>query len=91
MLSITRLDDGPPRGLSVVAKRNIERFEVLGPYTGKLHLNGDSLQREILAKGAAPIMTFLYDTATPGATLSAHGTGNLLSLINAPKMPGQPR
>lgn len=74
----------------MVAKRDIERFEVLGPYTGKLHLDDSSLQREILDKGAAAVTTFLYDTNTAGATLSAHGNSNLLSLTNAPKAPGQP-
>lgn len=90
-LNVLKLNKGPERGLSVVAKVDIEPFEVIGPYTGKLHINHHSLNAEILEKGkdgAAAVSTFLYETRTKGATLSAHGNSSMLSLINATNVPG---
>lgn len=89
-LQVAKLPYGPERGLSVVARVDIEPFEVIGPYTGKLHVNRHSLNEEIVAKGkegATAVSTFLFETATQGATLSGHGNSNVLSLINATRVP----
>lgn len=86
---LRRPADGPERGLSVFAKVDIEPFEVLGPYCGKLHRNVKSLRAEILEKSNEQVSRFLYATATKRATLSGHGNSNLLSMINAVNVPGQ--
>lgn len=86
---LRRPTDGPERGLSVFAKVDIEPFDVLGPYSGKLHLTPESLRAEILEKSDVAVRSFLYETATKGATLSGHGNSNILSMINAVNVPGQ--
>ncbi|MCL9800499.1 SET domain-containing protein-lysine N-methyltransferase [Pseudomonas sp. AKS31] len=86
---VRRPTEGPERGLSVFAKVDIEPYEVLGPYIGKLHRTGKSLRAEILEKSREKVSTYLYETATKNATLSGHGNSNVLSLINAINVPGQ--
>lgn len=81
--------NGPERGLSVFAKVDIEPFEVLGPYSGKLHRTTKSLNAEILEKSEEQVRTFLFETKTRNATLSGHGNSNILSMINAAEVPGQ--
>jgi hypothetical protein len=88
-LEVRRPLDGPERGLSVFAKVDIEPFEVLGPYTGKLHRTTKSVRAEMLEKSTEKVSTYLFATATKGATLSGHGNSNVLSLINAVNVPGQ--
>ncbi len=90
LLEVKTLNDGPERGLSVVARTDIKRFDVLGPYTGKLHLDQASVNTEILEKGEAAVGTYLFQTNTRGATLSGHGNSNTLSLINAVNVPNIP-
>ncbi|SEN20200.1 hypothetical protein SAMN04487857_111170 [Pseudomonas sp. ok272] len=90
LLETKRLSHGPERGWSVVAKRDISRFEVLGPYSGRLHLNTASLRREVAAKGLKAVETYSYATYQPSEGISAHGSGNIMSLINAADMPGAP-
>lgn len=89
LFEIRRPTEGPERGLSVFAKVDIEPYEVLGPYIGKLHRTGKSLRAEILEKSTEKVSTYLYETATKNATLSGHGNSNVLSLINAINVPGQ--
>ncbi|MBA2925527.1 SET domain-containing protein [Pseudomonas sp. P7] len=84
-----KMTDGPDRGLSVVALRRIRRFEVLGPYSGKLHQGDPTLMKEIAAKGRRPVETYSFQSFSNDGTLSAHGSGNILSLINSPAAPGQ--
>ncbi|WP_371262631.1 MULTISPECIES: SET domain-containing protein [Pseudomonas] len=90
LLEVRKLAEGPERGLSVVARTDIKRFDVIGPYTGKVHLNQASLNTEILEKGEAAVGTYLFQTHTHGATISGHGNSNTLSLINAVKVPNLP-
>ena len=90
LLEVKKLNEGPERGLSVVARTDIKRFDVLGPYTGKLHLNQASVNTEILEKGEAAVGTYLFQTNTSGASISGHGNSNTLSLINAVNVPGIP-
>lgn len=89
LFEIRRPTEGPERGLSVFARVDIEPYEVLGPYIGKLHRTGKSLRAEILEKSTEKVSTYLYETATKNATLSGHGNSNVLSLINAINVPGQ--
>ena len=83
--------DGPERGLSVFAKVEINPYEVLGPYSGKLHRTVRSLDAEILEKSNLQVRTFSYGTKTKNATVSGHGNSNILSMINAPEVPGAAR
>ncbi|AUZ46687.1 SET domain-containing protein [Pseudomonas orientalis] len=90
LLEVKKLADGPQRGLSVVARTDIKRFDVIGPYTGKLHLDQASLNTEIVEKSEAAVGTYLFQTNTHSATVSGHGNSNTLSLINAVKVPNLP-
>ncbi|MGR3889348.1 SET domain-containing protein-lysine N-methyltransferase [Pseudomonas sp. 1152_12] len=96
LLEVKEPTDGPSRGKSVFAKTDIKRFDILGPYTGKVHLNEGSVNTEILTKAAVledsekAVATFLFQTNTKGASISGHGNSNMLSLINAVKVPGIP-
>lgn len=87
LLEVKKLDEGSERGLSVVAKSDIKRFDVLGPYTGKLHLNEASIAAEVMEKGRVAVGTYLFQTNTTGASISGHGNSNILSLINAVNVP----
>ena len=87
LLEVKKLDEGSERGLSVVAKSDIKRFDVLGPYTGKLHLNKASIAAEVMEKGRVAVGTYLFQTNTKGASISGHGNSNILSLINAVNVP----
>ncbi|MBI6909269.1 SET domain-containing protein-lysine N-methyltransferase [Pseudomonas palleroniana] len=91
LFEVKKLDDGPERGYSLVARRDIQHFDVLGPYTGRLHLNDASLSADILEHGMQRVSDYLFQTATEGATISGHGNSNMLSLINTGQMPGAPR
>lgn len=84
------LSNGPERGRSVVAKRDIKRFEVLGPYSGKLHFGSKTLLEEISDKGHKAVNSYAFSTFSNDGTISAHGSGNILSLINSPNAPGRP-
>lgn len=84
------LSNGPERGRSVVAKRDIKRFEVLGPYSGKLHFGSKTLLEEISEKGHKAVNSYTFSTFSNDGTLSAHGSGNILSLINSANAPGRP-
>ena len=88
LLEVKEPTDGPSRGKSVFAKTDIKRFDVLGPYTGKLHVTEASVNTEILEKSEKAVATFLFQTNTKGASISGHGNSNMLSLINAVKVPG---
>ncbi|VVQ08192.1 hypothetical protein PS914_04821 [Pseudomonas fluorescens] len=90
LMEVKVLSNGPERGRSVVAKRDIERFEVLGPYSGKLHLGSKTLREEISEKGHKAVNSYTFSTFSNDGTLSAHGSGNILSLINSPNAPGRP-
>jgi SET domain-containing protein len=90
LMEIKVLSNGPKRGRSVVAKRDIKKFEVLGPYSGKLHFGSKTLLEEISKKGHKAVNSYTFSTFSNDGTLSAHGSGNILSLINSPNAPGRP-
>ncbi|MDQ0122545.1 hypothetical protein J2W17_001490 [Pseudomonas lini] len=89
LLKVEKLESGPERGLSVVANRDIRRFEVLGPYSGKLHRGNSTLTKELNGKGHRAVESFSFSTFSNDGTLSAHGSGNVLSLVNSPYAPGE--
>ena len=90
LMEVKVLSNGPERGRSVVAKRDIKKFEVLGPYSGKLHFGSKTLLEEISKKGHKVVNSYTFSTFSNDGTLSAHGSGNILSLINSPNAPGRP-
>lgn len=90
LMEVKVLSNGPERGRSVVAKRDIKKFEVLGPYSGKLHFGSKTLLEEISKKGHKAVNSYTFSTFSNDGTLSAHGSGNILSLINSPDAPGRP-
>lgn len=81
-------DDGPARGLSVFARRDIAQFTVLGPYSGKLHESEASLNKESRRVGRAKVLTYLWETKSGARTVSGFGSGNILSLMNTSRLPG---
>ncbi|VVP66514.1 hypothetical protein PS914_00356 [Pseudomonas fluorescens] len=89
LLRVEKLKTGPERGLSVVANRDIRRFEVLGPYSGKLHRGNSTLIKELNGKGHKAVESFSFSTFSNDGTLSAHGSGNVLSLVNSFYTPGE--
>ncbi|WP_339538845.1 SET domain-containing protein-lysine N-methyltransferase [Pseudomonas sp. RA_15y_Pfl2_54] len=87
----TALDDGGPnRGASVWARRDIAKFEVLGPYAGKFHESEASLFQEIRKQGSRAVLTYLFGTRSGNRSVSALHTGNNLSLINTSQLGGGP-
>lgn len=90
LFEVRKLDNGPDRGLSLIARHELQQFDVLGPYSGKLHLDEQSLNQEIFAKSRDAVGTYLFETHTPGALISGHGNSNVLSVINSHQVPGQP-
>ncbi|EIK69198.1 hypothetical protein PseBG33_1624 [Pseudomonas synxantha BG33R] len=88
---MTPLDDeGPVRGASVFARRDIPRFEVLGPYSGKYYPNQVALFEEERKKGSRAVLTYLFGTRSRERTVSALNSGNTLSLVNTSQLRGGP-
>ncbi|WP_412527072.1 SET domain-containing protein-lysine N-methyltransferase [Burkholderia lata] len=85
----TPLDDGPARGQSTFAARDIRQFEVLGPYAGKLHLTDESLRQETRHSGRRAVLEYLWETRSGQRSVSGLMTGNVLSLVNTSKIPGK--
>lgn len=82
------LDDGPARGESVYAKRPIRRFEVIGPYAGRLHRSDLSLHQEMRKEGSYRVLSYLFETRSAQRNVSAYASGNTLSLVNTASLPG---
>lgn len=76
------IDDGPYRGMSVFAKRDIPSFKVVGPYSGKFLRDSEVLNREYNRAGKHNVVTYLFGTRSKNRAVSAFGSGNILSLIN---------
>ena len=79
-------DDGPARGKTVYAKRDIKQFEVLGPYAGILHTSEDSLQKEKRKIGEKLVLSYLWEPYATDRTVSGFQQGNMLSLINTSQL-----
>ncbi|EIK73493.1 hypothetical protein PseBG33_2889 [Pseudomonas synxantha BG33R] len=88
---VTALDDGgPDRGASVWARRDIPKFEVLGPYAGKYHASEASLFQEQRKQGSRAVLTYLFGTRSGSRSVSALHTGNTLSKINTSQLGSLP-
>ncbi|MEW9582413.1 SET domain-containing protein-lysine N-methyltransferase [Paraburkholderia sp. DGU8] len=82
------LDDGPNRGMSAYARRDIRQFEVIGPYAGVLHDTDASLAAEMAKLGDERVLTYLWSTNSGRRSVSGFTHGNTLSLINTSQLPG---
>ncbi|MDE1254452.1 SET domain-containing protein-lysine N-methyltransferase [Vibrio aestuarianus] len=81
------VDDGPLRGQSVFAKRDIKEFEVLGAYSGILHEDERSLASVIRKKGSVPVLTYLWSTQSKKRNIDASQYANSLAAINTAHLP----
>lgn len=82
------IDIGPDRGRSVYAKRNIRKFEVVGPYAGILYKNEDELNHSMRQRGSYNILSYLFGTRSKYRTIDGFNAGNTISLINTGQLPG---
>ncbi len=82
-------EDGPSRGRSLFAKRKIEQFNVIGPYSGALHTTKESLKSSIASHGSFNTYAYLFETRSSSRNVDAFGKGNILSLINTGGLPNQ--
>ena len=82
-------EDTPYRGRSVFAKRNIQQYEVIGPYAGAFLGSKKKLTQKMRKEGSIPVESYLFQTARPTHTIHAFKRGNVLSLINTGSLIGQ--
>src|SRR5450830_595677 len=82
------LDDGPLRGDSLFSRREIGKFTVLGPYAGTLHVDNQSLRKEIRKHGETPVLRYLWATKSDSRSVSGLTHGNVLRLMNTARLPG---
>jgi len=80
------IDEGPSRGRSVFAKKDIEPYTVIGPYAGKLHETEESLARSIYKNGSYHVLGYLFATSSSKKTIDAFRSGNTISLINTAQL-----
>lgn len=81
-------DVGPARGKSVFAKKDIEKYQVLGPYAGILHPSEESLKVAEVDFGFENIHTYLFGTRSDSRSIDAFRCGNILSLCNTGHLHG---
>lgn len=81
------VDDGPLRGQSVFAKRDIKKFEVLGAYSGILHEDEGSVTSVMRKEGSAPVLTYLWNTQSKKRNIDASQYANSLATINTAHLP----
>ncbi len=77
--------DGPARGNGIFAKREIKKFEVLGPYSGKLHRSQASLNKSVEMHGA-DVYRYLFAVTPERRSIDAFNSGNILSVANTAKL-----
>ena len=82
------IDEGPSRGRSVFAKKDIEALTVIGPYAGILRRSDKELQEAISQNGSVPTLTYLFGTCSSERSIDALHHGNVTSLVNTGSMPG---
>ncbi len=81
----TPIEIGPDRGRSAFAKREIKKFEVLGPYAGTLCKNKDLSQAE-RKQGPRKISEYLFATSSSHRAINGFSSGNVLSLVNTAQL-----
>ena len=84
------IEIGPDRGRSVYAKRNIRRFEVVGPYAGILQRSEEEFRRSIRQKGSYNVLSYLFGTRSKHRIVDGFNTSNTTSLINTGQLQGDP-
>jgi SET domain-containing protein len=83
------LDEGPNRGLSVFANKDIPQYTVVCPYAGVLHSNEQSLEASIRKNGSQPVLSYLFATRSSHRVVDAVNTGNVASLVNTSQLGDQ--
>ncbi|NGZ14681.1 SET domain-containing protein [Vibrio aestuarianus] len=81
------VDEGPRRGLSVFAKRDIKKFEVLGVYSGILHEDERSVASVMRKEGSVSVLTYLWSTQSKKRNIDASQYANSLATINTAHLP----
>lgn len=87
LLQVRIIDDSNARGTSILAKKSIPPFTVIGPYSGTLLPDQNALTQWESLHGANNVQTYLYQAGPSKGlycdrTISAFRSGNMLSLIN---------
>ncbi len=84
------LDDGPYRGASCFANKDMRIGTVLGIYGGILHPTKDSLLKEMEELGESKVKAYLFQTKSKQRTVSATEgkSSNMLRLMNTAELPG---
>jgi hypothetical protein len=85
MESLMQVTDSPEKGRGVIARRDIQAYEVLGPYAGKWLVGAEQQQAEENRIGDRHTMAnYLFQTLSKDTVISAYGDklGNVTSLIN---------
>ncbi|MFS2224702.1 hypothetical protein [Pantoea sp. B65] len=83
-------DERNPVGLQVIAKQPIERYTVIGAYTGVWHATEASLQAEYRKMGSQSVITYLWGAHRGTGSTSGLQNANLLALINTAEMDNLP-
>ena len=84
----TPLGLGPDRGRAVYAKKPIRQYEVIGPYSGKLHTDEESLHSSMKHNGTRGVLSYLFSTLSTQRAVDAFNVGNTMSLANTSQLPG---
>jgi SET domain-containing protein len=86
MLELSIPLDETYRGVSVFAKRKIQKLEVLGAYSGKLHEDAFSLSQSIKKNGVVNVHTYMFGTRSEQRSIDAYNSGNILSCVNTAQL-----
>jgi SET domain-containing protein len=79
---------GPERGNSIFAKKDIEAFTVIGPYSGILRRSDEELDIAIRQNGSVNTLTYAFETNSTKRTIDAFQHGNVTSIINTGNLAG---
>jgi hypothetical protein len=82
------VDDGPFRGVSTFAKKDLEPLTVLGPYAGALHTSDASLEKAIKGQGSYNTLAYLFQTRSSKRAIDAFASGNVTKLTNTSQLQG---
>lgn len=84
------VDDGPLRGVSTFAKKDLEPFTVIGPYAGVLHKDEESLEEAIKSQGSYNTLSYLFGTRSHKRAIDAFASGNVTTLTNTSQLKDLP-
>jgi hypothetical protein len=84
------IDEGPDRGRSIFARRDIAKYTVVCPYAGVLHSDVEGLQRAMRKNGSQHVLSYLFSTRSDTRVVDASETGNMASLVNTSQLGDTP-